>query len=200
MRKRAARLAHVPQTNSPYHLPEMGKKSAYTANRAGVAERFAAPAVPKSMEGDLALIDYDDRLLTALALHIVKSAKHHAVHPFYRLRSLPGVGTSCALVLLEEIHALRRFPRGPDVVSYGRLGKGAQEAAGQRSGPAGTTMGNAYLTWAFAEAAALFLRHQPEAQQSLARLANKHGQGQALTMLAPTLARGLLQAPTRTGL
>jgi hypothetical protein len=37
-------------------LPEIGKKIAYKANRDGVAERFAAPAVPKSIEVDLALI------------------------------------------------------------------------------------------------------------------------------------------------
>src|SRR5262245_46642191 len=41
MRTRAELLTHVQQTNSQYHLPEIGKKIAYKANRAGVAERFA---------------------------------------------------------------------------------------------------------------------------------------------------------------
>jgi transposase len=47
MRKRAALLAHVHNTKSHYHLPEIGKKSAYKAHRDGVAERCADPAVPK---------------------------------------------------------------------------------------------------------------------------------------------------------
>jgi hypothetical protein len=38
-------------------VPEIGTKIAYKAHRAGVAERFADPAVHKSLEGDLALID-----------------------------------------------------------------------------------------------------------------------------------------------
>jgi hypothetical protein len=55
MRQRAALLAHVQQTQSPYNWPELGKQIAYQAHRDGVAARLAAPAVPKSMAGDVAL-------------------------------------------------------------------------------------------------------------------------------------------------
>jgi hypothetical protein len=67
MRQRAELLTHVQQTNSQYNLPEIGKKIAYKANRTGVAERVADPAVQKSIEVDLALIDHDDRVLNDLA-------------------------------------------------------------------------------------------------------------------------------------
>src|SRR5919204_2470310 len=77
MRKRAELLTHVQQTNCQYNLPEIGKKIAYKTNRAGVAERFPDPAVQKSIEVDLALIDYYDRLLSDLELSIVKTARHH---------------------------------------------------------------------------------------------------------------------------
>ena len=56
MRTRAERLAHIQNTNSQYTLPEIGKKRASKGNRDGVAERFLAPAVPKRVEVDLALI------------------------------------------------------------------------------------------------------------------------------------------------
>jgi hypothetical protein len=62
-RKRAELLAHIQNTNSQYHLPEVGKKLAYKANRTGVAERFPDPAVQKSMDVDLALIGYYEPLL-----------------------------------------------------------------------------------------------------------------------------------------
>jgi hypothetical protein len=45
-------LAHVQHTNRQYNLPEIGKNLAYKANRDGVAERFAEPAVHKSIEVD----------------------------------------------------------------------------------------------------------------------------------------------------
>jgi hypothetical protein len=50
MRKRSELLAPVQHTNSQDTLPESGKKIAYKANRDGVAERFADPAVHKSIE------------------------------------------------------------------------------------------------------------------------------------------------------
>jgi transposase len=48
MRQRAELLTHVQQTNCQYNLPDIGKKIAYKTNRAGVAERFATPAVQKA--------------------------------------------------------------------------------------------------------------------------------------------------------
>jgi transposase len=173
MRKRAELLAHVQNTNSQYNLPEIGKKLAYKANRDGVAERFADPAVQKSIEVDLGLITYYDQLPTDLELSIVKSAKQHDANTFYRLRSIPGVGKILALVLLYEIHDIHRFPRVQDFVSYCRLVKCAQASAGKRYGTAGTKIGNAYLKWAFSEAAVLFLRANPAGQRYLTRLENK---------------------------
>src|SRR2546427_13064526 len=65
-RKRGALLAHVHNTNSQYNLPAIGKNMASKANRDGVAERFAAPAVHKSIAVDLALIPYYDELPRAV--------------------------------------------------------------------------------------------------------------------------------------
>ena len=65
-----------------------------------MAERFAAPAVHKSMAVALTLMDEYDRLLTDVDLPIVQSATQHDANTFYRLRSIPGVGKILALVLL----------------------------------------------------------------------------------------------------
>jgi hypothetical protein len=67
----------------------------------------------------------------------------------------------------------------------------AKASAGKRYGPAGKKIGNASLQWAFSEAAVLFLRKNAQGQKFLARLENKHGQGKALTVLAPKLARAV---------
>jgi transposase len=168
-RKRAELLPHIQQTNSPYNLPEMGKKIAYKAHRDGVAERFPDPAVHTSVEVDLALIDFYDQLLRDVALTLVQTAKQHDAQTLSLLQSVPGIGKILRVVLLDEIHAITRFPRVQDFVSSGRLVKGAKESAGKRSGTAGTKIGNAYLTWAFSAAAVLFLRHNPAGQKSLAR-------------------------------
>jgi transposase len=191
VRKRAELLTHIQQTNRQYNVPELGKDLAYKANRPGVAERFADPAVQKSVEVDLALIDYYDQLLRALELAIVQTAKQHDANTLYLLQTVPGIGKILSLVLLYEIHDITRFPRVQDFVSYCRLVKCAKESAGKRYGTAGTKIGNAHLKWAFSEAAVLFLRHNPGGQKYLARLEHKHGKGKALTILAHKLARAV---------
>ena len=190
-RKRAELLTHVQHTNAPYNLPESSKNIADKANRTGMAARFPEPAVQKSIAIDLGLIDYYDGLLPELELDLVQTAKAHDGQTFSRLRSIPGIGKILALVLLSEIHAIRRFPRGQEFVSYCRLVQWAKESAGKRYGPSGKKIGNAYLKWAFSEAAGLFLRNNPTGQKSLARLAKKHGKGKALSVLAHKLARAV---------
>jgi Transposase IS116/IS110/IS902 family/Transposase len=185
LRQQAELLAHIQHTNRPSNRPEISKKLADKANRDGVAERFPAPAVQKSIEVDLALIDMDDHRLTDLALDLVKTAKAHEAQTFYRLRSTPGVGKILALVLLDDLHEIRRFPRVQELVTC------AKEAAGTRDGTSGKKIGNAYLTWAFSEAAVLFLRHNQAGQKYLARLVKKHGKGKALTVLAHQWARAV---------
>ena len=191
MRQRAKLLAHIQHTNSQYNLPEIGKKIAYKANRAGVAERFPEPAVQKSVEVDLALIDHYDQLLRSVELSILHTAKQHNANTLYLLRTVPGIGEILSLVLLYEIHDIQRFPRVQDFVSYCRLVKCARESAGKRYGTSGAKIGNAYLQWAFSEAAVLFLRTNPAGQKYLARLEKKHGKGKALTVLAHKLARAV---------
>jgi transposase len=97
---------------------------------------------------------------------------------------VPGIGKILSLVLLYERHQIDRFPKVQDFVSYCRLVKGAQESASKRWGTSGKKIGNAHLTWAFSEAAALCLRHNEPGQKYLARLEKKHDKGKALTILA----------------
>jgi transposase len=191
MRHRAELLAHIQQTTSQYNRPAIGKQLAYKANRAGVAERFLEPAVQQSIAVALALIDTDERLRTTLELDLVQTAKTHEAQTFYRLRSIPGVGTILALVRLYEIHDMHRFPRVQEFVSSCRLVKGAKESAGKRYGTSGQKMGKAYLKWAFSEAAVLFLRNNPAGQKALARLGKNHGTGKAWTVLAHQWARAV---------
>ena len=166
MRKRVELLAHIQNTNSQYNLPEIGKKIAYKANRDGVAERFADPAVQKSIEVDLALITSYDELLRDVELTIVKTAKHHDAQTLYLLQTVPGIGKILSLVLLYDIHAINRFASVQAFVASCRLVKGAKDSAGTRLGTSGKNIGHGHLTWAFSEAATLCLRNNAAGQSS----------------------------------
>ena len=138
----------------------------------------------QSLAVDLALLTYDDAWLRDLELTIVTTAKHPDANTLYLRQTVPGIGTILRLVLLYEMHDIKRFPRGQAVASSCRLVTCARASAGTRSGTSGSTIGHAHLTWAFSEAAVLFLRENPAAQTWLARLEKKQGKGTALTILA----------------
>jgi transposase len=191
MRKRAELLTHIQNTHSQYNLPEIGQTIASKANRVGGAERFADPAVHKSLEVDLALSGHDDSLLRDMEWSVLTTAKEHHTTTLSWLRTVPGIGEILSLVLLYEIHDIHRFPRVQDVVSYGRVVKCAKESAGKRYGTGGSKIGNAYLKWACSEAAVLCLRDHPLGQKYLTRVEKKHGKGKALTILAHHLARAV---------
>jgi transposase len=197
VRRRAELLTHVPQTNRQAHGPEIGTDIADKTHRPGGAERFAAPAVPKSVAVDLARIDYDDQWLRDLEWAMVPTAKQHDANTLSLLQSVPGLGPIRRLVLWYESQDLARCPRGQAFVSYCRLSECAKESAGKRYGPAGTQSGNASLTWAVSTAAVLLLRHTPGGPKYLARLAKQPGKGQALTILAHQLARAIYALVTR---
>jgi transposase len=189
--QRAELLAHIQNTNSQYNLPEIDKKLAYKANRQGVADHFPDPSVCKTIELDVALIDHYDKLLGAVELYLTRTAKVHDVQTFARLQSVPGIGQTLALVLLYEIQDIHRFPRVQDFVSYCRLVKCAKESNHKRLGTSGKKIGNVHLRWAFAEAAALFLRHTQRGKAYFTKLEHKHGKAKALTVLAQKLARAV---------
>jgi len=164
-RTRGALLAHVPHTNSQYHLPALGKQIADKATRDGVAERCAAPAVHKSIAVDLALITYDDARRRDVELTIVTTAKHPDAQTLSLRHTVPGIGTILRLVRLYAIHQIDRVPRVQDCASYCRLVTCAKASAGKRFGTSGAKIGNAHLTWAFSEAAGLCVRDNPAGQQ-----------------------------------
>ena len=63
-----------------------------------------------------------------------------------------------ALILLFEMHDVRRFDQAGQFLSYARLVRCEHESAGKKLGWGGKKIGNAHLRWAFAKAACLFLR------------------------------------------
>jgi Transposase IS116/IS110/IS902 family len=191
MHKRAAVSAHLQHTGSQDHLSDPLGRMAQPQNRRGLIARFAHACVQQHIAGDLALVDGDDPRLAELERSIEKTAHRHDPGSWARLRTIPGVGNILALVRRYAIEAIARFPRVQAFVSYSRLVKRARASHGQRQGTSDKKIANAHLTWAFAEAAVRFLKHNEPGQQYLATLATTHGNGKALSILAHTLGRAV---------
>ncbi len=191
VRRRGNLLAHIQNTHHQYNLPAPQAKIAYKANREGVAETFPDPDARKSMEVDFLLIEHYDKVIRDLERHLERRAKQHDPQAYHRLRTVPGIGKILALTILYEIHDIGRFDRVQDFLSYTRLVKCDHSSAGKKLGTGGAKIGNVHLKWAFSEAAALFLRNNPEGQKHLRRVAGRHGKAKALSILAAKLGRAV---------
>lgn len=195
VRQRSALFTHLQILNGQYNLPPFPKKLSFAANRLemDIAQRFADPSVQHSAAVDLALIDTLDTQIGNVELYLTRTAKVDDVQTFHRLQSIPGVGKVLALILLYEIHDIRRFASEGHFLSYARLVRCAHESAGKVVGSGGKKIGNAHLRWAFAEAACLFLRSSERAKKWQERQRKKRSEGRVLALLAARLARAVYQ-------
>ena len=193
VRKRAELLTHLQILNAQYNLAPFPKKLSFAANRIelDIAQRFADPGVQKSAAVDLALVDRLDELIAELERYLTRTAKVDDVQTYHRLQTIPGVGKVLALILLYEIHEIRRFATAGQFLSYARLVRCQHESAGKVLGSGKAKIGNAHLRWAFGEAACLFLRGSERAKRWKERQAKKRGEGKALAILAARLGRAV---------
>lgn len=189
--KRSELLSHIQNTKFQYNLPDFQKRIDRRSNRIGIKEHFKDPTVRKSMELNLTLLDTYEALFKEVELYLVHHAQVHDPNNLYLLKTIPGVGKILALVMLYEIHDISRFPTVQNFVSYARLIKPPKESAGKTTGTANRKMGNAYLRWAFGEAATLMLRERPEVKAYHQRLKNKHGKAKAMAILSHRIGRSV---------
>jgi transposase len=193
VRQRSGLFTHLQILNAQYNLPPFPKKLSFAGNRLelNIAARFPDPSVQQSVTADLAVIDCLDEQIARLELYLTRTAKVDDVQTYHRLQTIPGVGKILALVLLYEVHDIRRFSNVGQFLSYARLVRCTHESAGKVLGSGGHKIGNAHLRWAFAEAACLFLRASERARAWKQKQTKKRGEGKALGILAAKLARAV---------
>jgi len=191
VRQRGQLLAHIQNTHHPYNLPTPKARINYRCNREGIAEKFSDPSVFESISSDVELAGHYDFLIKDLELFLTRKANVHDPENFYRLRSIPGVGKILAITILYEIHDIARFQRVQNFASYARLVQCEKSSSGERLGTGGGKIGNVHLKWAFSEAAVLFLRANPPAQQYIEALRKKHGKAKSISILAHKLGRAV---------
>jgi len=184
-------VAHIQNTKTQYNLSAFNKKLTRKHNHTGVAELFPDPEVRKSVEVNLDMIDSFNEILKKLEWHIEKVARQHDYHTLYLLRSIPGVGQILGLVILYEIHDIKRFPRVQDFSSYARLIRPSKESDGKWAGTSNRKIGNHHLKWAIKEAAILLLRESDQAKQYVRKLERKYNKGKTLGILTHKLGRAI---------
>ena len=191
MRKRAELLGHIQLVYMQHNVPKPLANLGYKANRDAVDHCFEDPSTMLSVNVDVELIDKLDEQLKQLQTYLLRTAKGHDANTLFRLRTIPGIGEVLALTILYEIGSIERFHSVGDFLSYARLVRGSHTSNGKSCGKGNRKIGNAYLRWAFAEAASLCKRELSAAKEYVERLERTHGKPRAMTMLSTKLGRAV---------
>ena len=120
---------------------------------------------------------------------IETGAREHDPTELAVLQSTPGVGLVVSLTILLEIDTIDRVERRQQFCTYARLCGAVQESAGKRAGEGNRKAGNAWLKWAFSEAAVVSAQKDEAIGALRQRLASKLGKAKALSALAHKLGR-----------
>ena len=94
-----------------------------------------------------------------------------------------------SLTILLEIDTIERFDTRQQFCSYSRLCGAVQTSDNKRTGEGNRKAGNAWLKWAFSEAAVLSAQKDERIGGLLNRLAARLGKAKAYSALAHKLGR-----------
>jgi transposase len=132
-------------------------------------------------------IDSLTRQITAIERALGK--RINLQQPYDLLLTLPGVGRVLGLTIMLETGPIHRFADVGNYVSYCRKVPAGRFSNDKKKGTNNRKNGNKYLSWAYAEAAELARRFDPESRAYYDRKQKKTNAPIAHSALSNKLAR-----------
>jgi len=152
-----------------------------------VAGSFEDPNLALAVGSSVKVLDCLQEQITALEKAVHGQVK---LRPGYKkLLTVPGIGKILALTIMLETGDIHRFGEVGNYVSYSRLVGSAHWTNGKRKGSGNTKNGNAYLCWAFIEAANFAIRGNETIRRYYQRKQARTKRIVALKAVAHKLAR-----------
>jgi transposase len=173
VRLRARTYGHVHTARRQLNLPPVSGDVKYKSKRGAIPESIPDRHVRRSVAADLELLDPLDALIRHLERDLEVAVQEHYEKEMALLQSIPGVGLILSMTVLLEIDTI-----APPL-----------ESAGKKVGVGCRKQGNAWLKWAFSEAAVLSAQKDEQIGKYLRKLRSQQAPGKALGMLAHKLGR-----------
>jgi transposase len=133
--------------------------------------------------------------ITSIEAQVMKKARLKKEYKL--LTTVWGIGEILALTIMYESGTMSRFATVGDFVSYCRLVDAKRFSNGKKKGENNAKNGNAWLSWAFSEAAHFAIRNYPPAKAFYDRKSRQKNRIVALRALAHKLARASFYVLTR---
>src|SRR5262245_23350207 len=189
VRQRAELYGHIHTVRRQLNLEPVGSDVKYKSKRDDVAADIPDEHTRRGIEARLNLLGPLDTEIRRLERDIEVAAEEHYPAELATLQTIPGVGRIISLTILLEIDTVTRFETRQQFCSYARLITPKQESAGKVVGVGNPRAGNAWLKWAFSEAAVLCAQKDERLKKCLAKVQSKHGVGKGLSIFAHKLGR-----------
>jgi transposase len=189
VRQRAELYGHIHTVRRQLNLEPVGADVKYKSTRDTAAADIPDVHTRRGVEARLNLLAPLDAEIRRLERDIEVAAEGHYPAEMAALRTIPGVGRIIAMTVLLEIDTVTRFESRQQFCSYARLITPRQESDGKVVGVGNARAGNAWLKWAFSEAAVLSAQKDERMKRCLAKLQSRHGSGKGLSIFAHKLGR-----------
>lgn len=175
--------------------PPVSNDVKYRSKRGGGVADVADPFVRRRVETHPALLEPLDATIRRLVAEIEDAAKEHYPTEPAVPQSTPGVGAVPSLTILLGIDTVGRFDTRRRFRSYARPCGAVRESAGKRVGVGNRKAGNAWLKWAFSEAAVLGAPKEERIGGLPDRLASRMGKPKAYSASAHKPGRAFYHMP-----
>ena len=191
VRLRARTYGHVHTARRQLNLAPVGSDVKYKSKRDAILADVPDDHTRRALQAELDLLSPHDDLIRKLERDIEVAADEHYSRELAVLRTIPGVGPIISMTVLLEIDTVERFDSRQQFCSYARLITPPQESAGKSVGMGCRKQGNAWLKWAFSEAAVLGAQKDARIGVYLTKLQATHGKSRGLAILAHKLGRAM---------
>ena len=152
-----------------------------------VESQYENPDLALAITSTLSIVDVLDRQIGKIEKRVKDRVR--SAPGVEALKTVSGIGDTLAWTIMLEAGQISRFPTVGDFSSYCRCVNSQKLSNGKRKGRGNTKNGNAYLSWAFIEAAHFAIRHDPVIRRFYQRKQAKTLSVVALKAVAHKLAR-----------
>jgi len=153
----------------------------------GVMETYDNEDLALAITSTLEIMDVLDKQIRIIEQRVKNKVK--LSEPYQLLQSVSGIGEILAMAIMLEAGDIGRFPSVGDFASYCRCVKSQRLSNKKKKGVGNRKNGNAWLRWAFIEAANFAIRYEPVIQRYYRRKEGRSNAVVARSAVAHKLAR-----------
>lgn len=187
VRQRTANLLSMGNQLTRVTGRQFGSKEIRDLTAEQIAARIEDPNVGSALRANLAVVEVLTTEIERLEREVLSQVRLAA--QFEPLLSIVGIGKILALTIMLETGAIERFEKVGNFASYARCVDSKRISNDKKKGQNNVKCGNAYLSWAFAEAATFAIRYSPKAKRFFERKRAKVSTPVAYKALAHKMAR-----------